>query len=75
MAENSVAITKLPKVPIGKSDVIFQIETDEGKLGKLRVSKGSVYWVPTSGQYGYYLTWSEFNDLMTKKGTRRKYKF
>jgi len=75
MAVNRVAIVKLPKVPIGKSDVVFQIETDEGKIGKLGISKGSIYWVPSNGQYGYYLNWDGFNELMINKGTHHKYKF
>jgi len=75
MADHKVSITKMPRVPIGKSDVIFQIEKGKDKLGKLRVSKGTLYWLPVNDRYGYYLHWQEFNDLMIEGGTRRKYKF
>ena len=46
MAVNTVSLTKLPKLTIGKSDVIFQIKTDAGKVGNLRITKGSIYWIP-----------------------------
>ncbi len=75
MAENKVFIDKMPKVPIGKSDVIFQIETGGEKLGKLRVSKGTLYWLPTNDQYGYYLNWQNFSELMVKKVKRGKYSY
>jgi hypothetical protein len=75
MAVNTVSLTKLPKLTIGKSDVIFQIKTDAGKVGNLRISKGSIYWIPSSGRYGYKLSWTDFNELMVKKGTPRQYKF
>jgi hypothetical protein len=75
MSEHKVSITKLPVVHIGKSDVIFQIEKDSDKLGKLRVSKGTIYWLPVNDKYGYSLHWQDFNDVMMKAGTRRKYKF
>jgi len=75
MATSKVSITKLPRVPSGKSDVIFLIVTDGEPLGKLRVSKGSLYWQPSKGHYGYDLAWQDFADLMVRKGTRQKYKF
>ena len=46
MAENKVTITKLPKVPIGKSDVIFQIETGGGKLGNYELAKAQCTGFP-----------------------------
>jgi len=75
MAENTVTITKMPTTLIGKSDVIFEIKVDGGKLGNLRVSKGTLYWRPTNKQSGYYLNWPDFARLMIKNGHRYRYNF
>ena len=75
MAEHSVTITKMPRLTVGKSDVIFEIRKGRSKLGHLRVSRGNVVWIPKDFTYGYALNWAEFAEIAEKQGIRRRYTF
>ena len=40
----------LPQRPLGKADVSFVIQTEEGILGTLEISKGALVWFPKKNQ-------------------------
>ena len=77
MAEFVVASTskewKLPKhdvemrIPTTKvvlsADVVFEIRSDEEKLGELRISKGTIDWAPSNAKLPQ-LTWEQFDQLI-----------
>ncbi len=67
-----VDMTKIPKLEIGKSDVIFQIANDNDKLGNLRVSKENIVWKPVNKQFSYWLNWNDFDRSMTENGQQGK---
>ena len=67
-----VKMTKIPWLEVGKSDVIFHIDSDEEKLGALRVSQGHIVWTPADKQLSYWLNWHDFNELAEKKGQKKK---
>ncbi len=52
-------------------DVIFEIRDNDGKLGELRVSRGSLEWRPANHTYGFHLDWPQFDRLLREQGTRR----
>lgn len=52
-------------------DVVFEIKGNEGKLGELRVSRGSVEWKPANYKYGFHLEWEAFDRLMQEQGDQR----
>jgi len=60
----------LPERDLGKADVEFRIKRDGSKHGTLKVSKGSVVWVPKDHSYGYKMGWAGFADLMEQHGTK-----
>jgi hypothetical protein len=60
----------LPERGLGKADVEFRIKRDGSKLGTLKVSKGSVVWVPKDYSYGYKMGWADFADLMEQHGKK-----
>ena len=70
-----VNMTKIPRLEIGKSDVIFQIESDDEKLGSLRVSKGNIVWTPVNKQFSYWLNWNDFDRIITENGEPGKAHF
>ena len=39
------------------------------KIGELRVSKGNLVWITGNGRVINQITWTDFNDFMTKGGT------
>ncbi len=60
------------EIPIGKVDVQFPVTMDGKALGRLQVSTGSVDWLPSpKSKTGYWLTWSEFAEIMTQHGHQK----
>lgn len=71
MAQHDVSFT-VPERPLGKADVEFKIKRDGEVLGRLKISNGTVVWVPKNGQYGYRLGWKDFDELMRNQGKHEK---
>jgi len=67
VARHDVKFT-VPERPLGKADVEFSIKRDAEVLGRLKVSNGTVVWVPKNKRYGVKLGWVKFDELMQKHG-------
>lgn len=63
----------LPERELGKADIEFKIKRDGQKFGTLKVSRGTVVWVPKDRTYGYKMGWSQFDAVMRKEGTLEKH--
>jgi hypothetical protein len=60
-------ITVHPSLPlvVNAADLVIEVTSDDAKLGELRVSRGSIDWVPRNHQYAVAsLTWEQFDRLM-----------
>lgn len=68
MAKHDVNFT-LPERPLGKADIEFSIKRDNKPLGRLKVSNGTVVWVPKKRMKGFKMNWPDFDVLMQKNGT------
>jgi len=69
MAKHTVDLRIDHEIPIGNVDVEFPVKTDGKAFGRLQVSKGGVDWMPArSHRSGYWLTWTEFADLIKEHG-------
>ncbi|HPC61672.1 MAG TPA: hypothetical protein PKX23_13500 [Verrucomicrobiota bacterium] len=66
---HSVTFT-LPERDLGKADVEFRVKYDGSVLGTLKVSKGTVVWVPKDHTYGYKIGWRDFDTLMRQHATK-----
>ena len=66
---HDIEIALPPKVVLHK-DVTFVVKSNGTKLGELRISKGSLDWVPAKHHSGCRLRWERFDDLMREYGTR-----
>lgn len=62
-------VMKESKFELTSRDVVFSVTGNKGKLGELRVSKGNLVWVTNNGRISNYMTWSDFNLIMTQGGT------
>ena len=60
----------IPKRPLGKADVEFDVHRDGKKLGTLKISKGSLVWFPFGTKYGHKVGWKKFDEFMHEKATR-----
>jgi len=67
MADHDVNFT-IPERELGKADIEFRIKRDGAAFGRLRVSNGSLVWVPANKTYGHRLSWSRFNELAQEHG-------
>jgi hypothetical protein len=71
LAQHDVNFT-IPERPLGKADVEFRIKRDGEVVGRLRVSNGTIVWVPKNKKYGLRLGWLKFDELMQTHGTGEK---
>lgn len=62
---------ELPRKVILNSDVVIEVRSGPTKIGELRVSRGSLDWVPTKHQSAYRLSWERFDAVMKDHGRRR----
>jgi hypothetical protein len=71
MTTHKVGFT-IPERPLGNVDVEFTVKRDGQILGRLKLSKGNMVWVPKNAQYGLRLSWSDFDNLMREQGKSEK---
>jgi hypothetical protein len=71
MAAHEIEIDLPTKLVLNK-DVVLKVKSGTSKLGELRVSKGSIDWVPGNHQTAYRLTWEQLDRLMQEEGRPRK---
>jgi len=68
---HKVKLTIAHELDIQNVDVEFNVSVDGQAFGRLRISKGSVDWVPRNMQKsGYRMTWQEFSASMKGTGKR-----
>ena len=67
MADHDVFFT-VPERELGKADIEFKIKRDRSAFGRLRVSNGSLVWIPANKSYGYKLAWTTFDEMARKDG-------
>jgi len=72
MATHKVNL-QLPTVSLGKTDVVFNINTNGFKAGELRVSHGAVVWFPASAKMGYRISWERLTRWMEENGKKCEY--
>ena len=58
------------ELPIGNVDVNVIVDQDEGRLGQLKVSRGSIDWKPGRAKTTYQLDWAKFDELMREHGRK-----
>lgn len=71
MAQHDVSFT-VPERALGKADLEFKVKRDGEMVGRLKVSNGTVVWVPKNATYGYRMDWLHFDELMRQHGSREK---
>jgi hypothetical protein len=66
MATHDV-IFRPPIRELGKTDVDFVVNSDAGRLGTLRVSKGALVWFPNRTKKGHKVEWEMFDEYMRNR--------
>ena len=60
--EMSIPTTKM----VLHADVVFDVRSDDEKLGELRVSQGTIDWFPRHAQTPVSMTWERFDRIMSE---------
>jgi hypothetical protein len=69
MAKHTLEVS-LPSVEIHNADLAVIVRA-ERKIGTLKISKGSIEWLPVGFSSGFHLSWTQFDDLMREYGKKR----
>lgn len=67
MADHDITFT-IPERALGKADIEFKVKRNESAFGRLRVSEGSLVWIPADKTYGYKLNWMQFAEFAQTNG-------
>lgn len=59
----------IPERELGKADIEFKVKSAGKLFGTLRVSKGSIVWLPKDKIIGLKIGWKKFDEVM--KGQKR----
>jgi hypothetical protein len=70
MARHEVKLRLNQRITIDQVDATFPVWSDDERLGKLRVSRGSVDWQPAGGKMVYRISWERFAALMEENGRK-----
>jgi hypothetical protein len=57
------------KVEPGNRGVEFAVRDGDDLMGRLKVCKARVVWIPKDKTYGKELSWEKVRDLFEKHGT------
>lgn len=71
---------EIPKGELRQSDIEIDVDRAGSVLGHLRIRKGGIFWIPRGkkGGYraksgkGYWMNWSEVDELLKEKGKYKK---
>jgi hypothetical protein len=67
MADHDVSFT-LPERELGKADIEFKIRRDGNAYGRLRISNGSLVWIPANKTYGWKMSWTTVDEAARQHG-------
>lgn len=62
----------VPERPVGNVDLEFKVKSNGKMVGRMKVSKGNLHWVPKNAKYGYKLNWRDLDSLMKEYGKAEK---
>jgi hypothetical protein len=63
---------KIPKaIEVVNRDIEVVVYEDDRKLGRLRISRGTIDWTPASGKNARHMSWTTFARMMEKNPPRR----
>lgn len=56
-------------IPVGNVDVEIPVRRNSRPFGKVKISKGSIGWMPANkSKTAYWLDWAEFAKVMDGNG-------
>ena len=72
---SEVRVIHFPQMEILKNDLVLEITGNDGYVGRIYISKGSIDFLPKNKQYDTLsLSWDKFAKLMEKLDRKRRKK-
>lgn len=72
---SGITFLHFPKMEVSKDDLVIELTGNDGYLGRLYISKGSIGFLPKGKQYEMLTyTWDKFAKLMEKQDKKRRKK-
>jgi hypothetical protein len=68
MPEHRINVFPSKALEVVNADLIIEIESDGEKFGELRVSRGSIDWVPRAHRRSFRMEWERFDEVMRESG-------
>lgn len=70
----TLTIKQMPVMEVENKDLVLEIkDAEDGKLGELHISKGSLDYYPKGAQKKHFrVSWSDLAELLEKEGKERK---
>jgi hypothetical protein len=68
MPEHRITVYPSKALEVVNNDLIVEVEADGQKWGELRISKGSIDWVPRNNKRARRLGWERFDAVMRENG-------
>jgi hypothetical protein len=73
MPKHTVGLKIEHEIAVGNVDVVLPVKADGKPLGRVRISRGGIDWIPTGmAKSGYTLNWAKFGEVMSTEGRRKK---
>jgi hypothetical protein len=68
MAIHRITVHPSQPLHVENADLVIEVLADEEKLGELRVSRGTIDWVPRAHAHAFRLEWEQFDQVMRDNG-------
>jgi hypothetical protein len=72
MAKHEISLEIPHGITVVNKDIEVVVREDGKILGRVRISKGSIDWVPANHHRAKYMPWGRFHSLMLDKGSDRR---
>lgn len=56
----------LPKRELGKTDLVFEVFSDDEKFGTITISKGALEWYPSNAKKPLRMDWESFDRAIKR---------
>jgi hypothetical protein len=64
MATHDISLSILHGITILNTDIEVAVREDGDLLGRIRISRGTIDWIPARKHRGHRLGWRRFAELM-----------
>lgn len=71
MPTHDIVLTIPHGITVMNTDIEVVVREDGEVLGRVRISRGSIDWIPRLGRNAKTMGWRKFGDLMEERGRTR----